>query len=694
MSTPAATPAEEPKRESVIHRVSRAVATEARTFKNGLTMTGGDWGSLTQLFFDNLSTLLGALLSIQALSNADNFGGIAVSEDVSNGIVWGKIAPGVGLTMVIGNIFYTWQGCRATAQYNRQYTANPYGINTPAAFTVIFGVLYPTFFAEGGGDAGISKAYQVALAANFVVGLITIVLGIVGPFILKVVPPAGLLVPIAGIGAAFLGLDNVAKAVAQPLIGFNTIMWVYLGWYANVRLGYGKVRLPEALQVILIGVIMGWATGVNTPEQTAAASQWVKWYGPTWTGNDVFDNFADIPKYLGTIIPLGISAAATSLMCLVSAKEAGDPYPVRTSMIFDGIGTCLAACLGSPFGLCLYIGHPAHKRNGAKIGYSLLNGFVYLILSWFGVLALIQSVVNPATIGPIVFFVGLQVNEEALNFMPSRQYAAYIIGIFPAIFDWVVTIADRSAMASDDGTYNTNSPSTQGWFGLLAWKNGSLLVSLLWTSMLVMVLDRKWFRAGLWALVASIFAVFGIIHSFEAGFKSFTSPAWQDCPSEDLDLCWQYSTQWMYFTAYLMLTATFFLIHFVAKYDDTIEGAIEDETSHAFDDWFADAYKYVDDDGVVRDSRHPEDGDLEYDAEMNKMESKRDHSSKRIGDEMAGTLAAVYGNQENEDADDHYGNEDHIGDEVTKTMDKVFNNRVYPIDSDVSRETSSTSSTH
>jgi hypothetical protein len=35
---------------------------------------------------------------------------------------------------------------------------------------------------------------------------------------------------------------------------------VYLGWYAGVRLGWGKWRLPEAVQVILIGVIMGWAT--------------------------------------------------------------------------------------------------------------------------------------------------------------------------------------------------------------------------------------------------------------------------------------------------------------------------------------------------------------------------------------------------------------------------------------------------
>lgn len=55
-----------------------------------------------------------------------------------------------------------------------------------------------------------------------------------------------------------------------------------------------------------------------------------------------------------------------------------DPFPVRESMIVDGIGTCIASFFGSPFGTVVYIGHPAHKRSGAKVGYSLANGVVYL----------------------------------------------------------------------------------------------------------------------------------------------------------------------------------------------------------------------------------------------------------------------------------------------------------------------------
>jgi hypothetical protein len=74
---------------------------EFLSIKNGLTMSGGDWGSFTQLFFDNLSTLLGALYAIQALGNKTTYGDIAVSTETMNLVVWERIAPGVGLTMVV-----------------------------------------------------------------------------------------------------------------------------------------------------------------------------------------------------------------------------------------------------------------------------------------------------------------------------------------------------------------------------------------------------------------------------------------------------------------------------------------------------------------------------------------------------------------------------------------------------------------
>jgi AGZA family xanthine/uracil permease-like MFS transporter len=97
--------------------------------------SGGDWGALTQLFFDNLSTLLGAVFAIQSM---ETFG--APPEDIAQ-VVWGRIVPGVGVTMVIGNAYYTWMGIRLTKRWGRNYTAQPYGLNTPAAFAFVFNIM-------------------------------------------------------------------------------------------------------------------------------------------------------------------------------------------------------------------------------------------------------------------------------------------------------------------------------------------------------------------------------------------------------------------------------------------------------------------------------------------------------------------------------------------------------------------------
>lgn len=40
--------------------------------------------------------------------------------------------------------------------------------------------------------------------------------------------------------------------------------------------------MPEALQVILVGVIMDWSTGLNQGKAVTDAAKFVQWWGPTW----------------------------------------------------------------------------------------------------------------------------------------------------------------------------------------------------------------------------------------------------------------------------------------------------------------------------------------------------------------------------------------------------------------------------
>jgi len=119
-------------------------------------------------------------------------------------------------------------------------------------------VFFQNAFAPGGNaDDAFLLGYSVALKANFITGLISIFLGILGPIVLKVVPAAALMVPIAGIGIAFLGLEQLSNSIAAPIVGYYAILWVYLGWYAMIKVGWGKYRIPEALMVIIVGTALG-----------------------------------------------------------------------------------------------------------------------------------------------------------------------------------------------------------------------------------------------------------------------------------------------------------------------------------------------------------------------------------------------------------------------------------------------------
>ena len=64
------------------------------------------------------------------------------------------------------------------------------------------------------------KAYRVALAGNFLSGVISVILGVLGPQMLTIIPPAALLVPLAGVGFAFLGLEQAVASFSAPMVGF------------------------------------------------------------------------------------------------------------------------------------------------------------------------------------------------------------------------------------------------------------------------------------------------------------------------------------------------------------------------------------------------------------------------------------------------------------------------------------------
>ena len=130
-----------------------------------------------------------------------------------------------------------------------------------------------------------------------------------------------------------------------------------------------------------------------------------------------------------------------------------------------------------------------------------MNGFIYLILCLSGVIPTILSLIPTIAIGPIIFIFGLMICEECTRIIPQRHHAAIFFGLFFGITDYIFT------------QYSGNP---EGNWGPLAMSRGSALSAMIWCSIIVYTIDRRWIRASIFCIIGAFFAGLGIIHQAEA----------------------------------------------------------------------------------------------------------------------------------------------------------------------------------
>ncbi len=109
---------------------------------------------------------------------------------------------------------------------------------------------------------------------------------------------------------------------------------VYYSWQAICA----ALLVPIA-GIILIGVILGWATGINKSADFVGASELIKWWGPVWTAGEIFDD-------IGIVIPIGISSAATmSTQCNQSMEHIWSTLLHNRWNVFVGCGRNTSQCI-------------------------------------------------------------------------------------------------------------------------------------------------------------------------------------------------------------------------------------------------------------------------------------------------------------------------------------------------------------
>jgi AGZA family xanthine/uracil permease-like MFS transporter len=422
-----------------------------------------------------------------------------------------QVLPGVAVSVLVGNLFYAWQARKLAARTGREdVTAIPFGVNTPTIFAYVFLIMGPVYARTHSG----LLAWEAGVFASLISGVVQTAGAFCTDWLRRHTPRAALLCPLAGLALAYLCLGFIFGVFDQAAIALLPMLILFSLYGSRLKL---PLRIPPGLLAIGLGALLVAVLSrlhlYNAPLPPAAAPGL---YLPHVANLWALFGHRDWWSYLAIILPLASLDTLASLQILESVKIAGDDYPTMPSLLMNGLGTLAAAALGSPFPTTLYVGHAAHKANGARSGYSALNGLVTLVLCTTGMLPLVLRIVPLQVAGPVIVWFGLVTVGQAFAEVPKAHTVAVALGLLPMLAQWVTGIADTVARKAGSSLAEIlpRMGSEFALGGLLALGQGGLLTSMLWAATLALVIERKFAQAAGWMAAASVLAAFGVIHAY------------------------------------------------------------------------------------------------------------------------------------------------------------------------------------
>lgn len=460
----------------------------------------GDMDGFFGLFVDNLIQLIlivvlcGAILHMPAE------------------MVFGRILPGVAVSLLVGNLFYAYQArglARSTGRAD--VTALPYGVNTVSLFAYILFVMKPVLDQTH----DVELAWQVGLAACFGSGLIELGGAFVAGWVKRITPRAALLATLAGIAITFISMDFCFRIFADPLVGFMPLAFILIQYIGRLYLPAG---IPAGLLAVVTGTALAWFMGRMDANALANAMQIQLQIPHLYLTELMGATFsAYVITFLPVIVPMGLFNLLGSLQNLESAEAAGDVYPVKSSLAVNGLGTMIAACFGSVFPTTIYIGHPGWKKMGAGAGYSIANGVAITLLCLLGLVGFVSALIPVEAGAAILLWIGITIAAQAFQATPRSHAPAVVIGFFPALAAWGLMLIEAALRAA--GT-NVEAVSLKALSmqlpiaGLISLERGFIFTSMILAAMTVCLIEQKYRVAAAWATVAAVVSATGLMHGY------------------------------------------------------------------------------------------------------------------------------------------------------------------------------------
>ena len=447
--------------------------------------------------------------------------------------IYVHMLPGAAVSILVGNLFYAWQAHRLAKKTGRSdVTALPYGINTPSLLVYVFFVMAPAYAREKSAE----YAWLMGLLACLGSGVIELLGAFVAGWIRRHTPRAALLSTLAGIAIGFISMTFALQIFHKPLVAMLPLAIILIALFSRTRFPLG---MPGGLVALALGAATAWLlpeswTGVSmSTENIQKAVASAGWYPPIFEGSAFVKIFNMAPAewlpFVSVIIPMGLFNVIGSLQNIESAEAAGDSYDTFSSLAANGVSTIFAALFGSPFPTTIYIGHPGWKGLGARAGYSTLNGVVITAICVTGTVQLINSVIPIEAGYAIVLWVGIIITAQAFQSSPPEHSPAVALGLFPAIAAWGATVVLGAFTVAGGATVEKvlttlQAPLIRGQatevngfllHGMLVIERGYIFTCMILAAIAAFLIDRKFFSAGMWSLVAAVFTWLGLMHAYQ-----------------------------------------------------------------------------------------------------------------------------------------------------------------------------------
>ena len=523
-------------------------------------LTRGDLDGFFALALDNLVNLLligGFCLGLLGFTPA---------------LFYGRILPATAVSLVIGNGFYAWQARALARREDRlDVCALPYGISLFTVFAFSLFVMLPAQRAALA--AGMAKpeadliAWRAGIAACLGAGLVEAVGGVWADRLRTWIPRAALLATPAMVGLLMISGLFFFRCVEYPLIGFTTLGLVFALYYGRMTLRGG---VPTSLVAVVLGTVLAWLFHRSGPDALVPVGQpafdQIGLRLPVPVVGDLWHALPFLYPYLPVILPLGLLNLVSSLQALESATAAGDSYPGRSSLVVNGLGTVGAALCGSPFATTLYYGHPGWKALGARAGYSTLNAVFFTLVLLSGTLSLMTYAVPVEAGMAVLVWIGATIFIQAFSAVPARHYPAVAVGMLPVTGGFTALVA-RHALVGAGVTF---SPELIGHIeqsrsfslhGAFATDAGYILMSVLWASATVFLIERRFGRAAFCMAIAALACAAGLMHGYAVTSSDVVAVA---------------RPAWRWVIAYVAMAAVFVSVPWIAR--PTSEGEIATDT--------------------------------------------------------------------------------------------------------------------